>query len=164
MDALEGTQGRVRENGETSPHAPFSQRGDGKELEVILLNTAQKSPQKRTEDDFEEKGAKKAYLKKKSTFKPDQEGETRNHLGLLVSSQPGAPFDRQQSGGNPKKPARNDFNWKWDKQLNRLCNDIQKPEAGEFHQNTIAVVDNYAIYKRNKKAGLLSPKESPFKG
>ena len=47
----------VRENGETSPHAPFSQRGDGKELEVILLNTAQKSPQKRTEDDFEEKGA-----------------------------------------------------------------------------------------------------------
>ena len=80
IDVLEGTQSRVRENGETSP--PKGKRPvEGREVEVILLL----SPQKVTEGDFEEKGAKKAYLKKKGPPKPHQE-ETRNHLGLLVSS------------------------------------------------------------------------------
>lgn len=121
MDVLETTQARPRE-AETLPEAPFGKKPgtEGRDIEVILMNTAQRSPQKVKEEEFQEKSAKVQKGKKtqqQKPKKPPKQEEQRNHLGLIVSSQPNAPNQIQGQPGNnsPKKPATNKFNWKWDK-------------------------------------------------
>ena len=45
--------------------------------------------------------------------------EKRNHLGLLISSQPGIGAEKSQFHNGAQspttKPIQNKFNWKWDK-------------------------------------------------
>jgi hypothetical protein len=48
-----------------------------------------------------------------------------NHLGLVMTQ---VPFSPKINGPNNKSPSpENNFKWKWDKQLNRLCSENKKP-------------------------------------
>ena len=59
-------------------------------------------------------------------------------------------YQASQNNDSPqKKHPENKFNWKWDKQLNRLCSEKKKPIAGDFHLDTLKVVDNRERLKRN---------------
>ena len=77
----------------------------------------------------------------------------QNHLGLVMTQVPQYQPSLKNESPDKKHP-ENKFNWKWDKQLNRLCSERKKPIAGDFHKDTLKVVDNRELLKRTRNDEL----------